>query len=562
MERAFRGLLLSVTLLIPALQLLGQDAYRTNFSRSAAQWTNVATWQRFDSLKKIWVTADHFPTYRDGLITIQAGDSVVVFGSDSTGMVIDEVVVSTGGALVFMNNNAGDIILNDGKGDDIVVNGRMHIGAGGALYGNGKIQVNADGAFTIKNTGRLTADLNNNGTMHWGSKGETGILFSGCHIINNATCTWMDGNVLMDSATTFINNGLMRIITANANLICASNKKLPAKITNKGTIINTGKDHMVDFQARVDNSGTIGGVGTVLFSGGANSGGVISPGTSPGHLTVGPGSLKSSTIHIEIATTGAIAGVNYDQLTVNSLEDLAGAIINITDQAADSINTEYTIINSIADGMGKYYPDVMVNAPGNLAVSFKGNSLVLTKIADEPLPVNWGGFKAVARENKVVLDWNTLMDQHTSYFLVEHSTNAINYAPVVRVEARHGDSGEAQYSYTFSGADVLKANYFRIKKVNIDGRSRSSAPRSVLFDKGKVVCFHSDYDPVNDELNLNIQADYLRTSLTDLAGKSLQEFSLLPGQHTVYMDTLPAGVYRLNVFVKGVMVETKQIVKR
>lgn len=562
MERAFRCLLLSVALLMSALQVFGQDAYRTNFSRSAAQWTNAETWQRYDSVKKTWVAADHFPTYRDGVITIQAGDSVVVFGSDTTGMIIDEVIVNAGGALVFMNNRTADIILNDGAGDDIVVNGRMHVGTGGALCGNGKIQVNADGLFTIRNTGRLTASLNNNGTMHWGSKGETGIVFSGSHIVNNATCIWMDGNILMDSATTFINNGLMRIITATGNLICASNKKLPAKIANKGTIINTGKDYTVDFQARMDNSGTIGGVGTFLFSGGANSNGIISPGTSPGHLTVGPGPLKSSTINIEIATTGAVAGINYDQLTIHSLEDLAGAIINITDQAADSVNTEYTIINSVADGKGKFYPDVMVNAPGNLAASFKGNRLVLTKIAADPLPVNWGGFKAVAHENKVVLDWNTLMDQHTSYFVIEHSTNAVTYAPVVRVEAKHGDSGEARYSYTFSGADVLKTNYFRIKKVSIDGKSRSSAPRSILFDKGKVVWFQSDYDPGNYELKLNIQTEYLRACLTDPEGKSLQEFTLQPGQHTVYMDSLPDGVYRLNVFVKGVMVDTKQMVKQ
>jgi len=559
MKRAFRSLLLSVILLMPALHFFAQDAYRTNFSANAAHWTNAEIWQRFDAEKKAWVAADHYPTYHDGTITIQAGDSVVV---DTARMIIDEVIIEAGGALVFMKNKAGDIILNDGQGDDIIVNGRMYIGTGGALHGNGRIQVNAEGIFTIRNTGRLAAALNNDGTMYWGSEGETGILFSGSHIVNNATCTWMHGNIAMDSSATFINNGLMRIAAATGNLICAGNKKLPAKITNKGTIINTGKDHTVDFQVKVDNNGTIGGVGTFLFSGGTNSGGVISPGTSPGHLTVGPGKLKFSTINIEIATTGAIAGVNYDQLTVNSLEDLAGTTINITGQAADSVNTEYTIINAMAGNVIRSYPEVIVNAPSNLAVSFKENRLVLTKIATDPLPVSWGGFKVVAHENKAILNWNTLLDQHTSYFLIEHSTNAITYAPVARIDARHGESGETQYSYTFSGVDVLKTNYFRIRKVNNDGKGRSSAARSIMFDKGRVVGFQSDYDPENDELNLNIQTEHLRAYLTDTAGKLLYEFALQPGQHTVYTDTLPAGVYRMNVFVKGVMVEAKQIVKR
>ncbi|MGN6293308.1 MAG: hypothetical protein ACTHMV_11245 [Chitinophagaceae bacterium] len=559
MKRAFRYLLLSVILLISVQDFFAQDAYRTNFSTNAAQWTNTEIWQRFDPIKKAWVAADHYPAYQDGTITIQAGDSVVMYGSDTARMIIDEVIIEAGGALTFMSK--GDIILNDGKGDAIIVNGRMHIGTGGALRGNGRVQINAEGAFTIKNGGLLAAAVNNKGTMYWGSTGETGILFSGCHIVNDATCVWVNGNIIMDSSATFINNGLMRIMATTGNLVCAGNKRLPAKITNKGTIINTGKDHTVDFQVKVDNNGTIGGVGTFLFSGGANSGGVISPGASPGHLTVGPGKLRSSTINIEIATTGAVAGVNYDQLTVNSLEDLAGATINITDQAADSINTEYTIINTMPGNTVKSYPEVVVNAPSNLAISFKGNRLVLTKIAADPLPVSWGGFKVVAHENKAVLNWNTLLDQHTSYFLIEYSTNAITYAPVARIDARHGESGEAQYNYTFSGIDVFKTNYFRIKKVNKDGRSRSSAPRNIMFDKGRVVGFQSDYNPENDELNLNIQTEHLRTYLTDTAGNLLYEFSLQPGQYTVYMDALPAGVYRMNVSVKGVMVEAKQMVK-
>jgi len=559
MKRAFRCLLLSVILSIPALDFFAQDAYRTNFSTNAAQWTNTEIWQRFDPIKKTWIAADHYPTYLDGIITIQAGDSVVIHGSDTARMIIDEVVVEAGGSLTFMNKGA--IILNDGAGDDMIVNGRMHIGPGGTLRGNGRIQINAGGAFSIKNTGLLGVALNNNGTMYWGSAGEAGILLSGCHIVNNATCIWMNGNITMDSSATMINNGLMRIVATASNLLCTGNKKLPAKITNKGTIINTGKDHTVDFQVKVDNNGTIGGVGTFLFSGGSNRGGIISPGASPGHLTVGPGKLRSSIINIEIATTGAIAGVNYDQLTVNSLEDLAGATINITDQAADSINTEYTIINAMPGNTIRSYPEVVVNAPSNLAISFKGNRLVLTKIAADPLPVSWGGFKVVARENKAVLNWNTLLDQHTSYFLIEHSTNAITYAPVARIDARHGESGETQYSYTFPGVDIFKTNYFRIKRVSDDGKSRSSAPRNIMFDKGRVIGFQSDYNPESDELNLNIQTEYLRAYLADTAGKLLYEFSLQPGQHTVYMDALPAGVYRMNVSVKGVMVEAKQIVK-
>jgi FlaG/FlaF family flagellin (archaellin) len=562
MKRAFFCLLLPAILLVSSPHLFAQDAYRTNFSAKAAQWTNAANWQRFDSLKKTWIAADHFPTYLDGVITIQAGDSIQIFGAGSSLLTIDQVIVNAGGVLVFNHNQPGYIILNDGDGDDITVNGKMYVETDGVLRGTGKIQVNDGALFTVRSTGHITAAINNNGKMYWGANGQTAGVFSGCHIVNNDSCTWIGGNTFMDSATTFINNGMMWINATAGNLVCANNNALPAKIINKGTIINTGRDHTVDFHVKVDNSGTIGGVGTFLFSGGVNSAGILSPGASPGHLTVGPGSLRSSSINIEIATNGAIAGVNYDQLTVHSLQDLAGTTINVTDVADDSVNTEYTIINAVTVTPGKPYPIIMINAPGNLSASFKGNKLVLTKISAHALPVSWGGFRAVVKGNKVVLEWSTAMNKQTAHFVVEHSINGISYTPLTNITAQHGDSGLAQYGYTFSGADMLKTNYFRVKQVNTNGRSGYSIPRSVRFDKGVVVPLETVVDLANNELQFNVQTENLWVHLNDQDGKSLQQFAFQPGQHDVFIDSLPAGMYRVNIFVKDVMVEAKQFVKQ
>lgn len=562
MKRAFLCLLLSVILILSFAHLFAQDAYRTNFSAKAAQWTTVSNWQRFDPIKKIWIAADHFPNYLDGVITIQAGDSIQIFGAGSSMLTIDQVIVEAGGVLVINHNQPGNIILHDGDGDDIVVNGKMYVEKDGVLHGAGKIQVNDGGLFTIRSTGRLTASVNNDGRMHWGATGQMAGVFSGCHIVNNDSCIWTGGNTFMDSATTFINNGMMWVNAASGNMVCANSKALPAKIINKGSIINTGKDHTVDFQVKVDNNGTIGGVGTFLFSGGVNSAGILSPGASPGHLTVGPGSLRSSSINIEIATRGAIAGVNYDQLTIHSLQDLTGATINVTDVADDSVNTEYTIITAVTAAPGKPYPDVMVNAPGNLSASFKNNKLVLTKISAYALPVSWGGFRAVAKGNKVELEWSTAKNRQTAHFVLEHSTNGISYTPVANITAQPGDAGLAQYGYTFAGADLLKTNYFRVKQVTANGRSGCSIPRTVRFDKGVIVPFETVVDLANSELQFNVQTEHLRVFLNDQDGKTLQQFAFQPGQHDIYIDSLPAGVYRINTFVKDVMVEAKQFVKQ
>ncbi|MCG2613253.1 hypothetical protein LZZ85_03140 [Terrimonas sp. NA20] len=563
MKKAILALLFTGIVLVPAFQVFAQDAYRTHTAGKVSQWTDVAIWQRYDPDQKAWLSAERFPASADGVITIQTGDSVIISGIAAARLSIDQVVIDQNASLVLMQNENSAVKLNDGDGDDITIRGRMYIGAEGMLRGEGKIQVTETGVFSLRDNGLLSASLSNNGTIHLGGQGNGAGSFAACQIVNNKTCRWIDGQLMMDSATVFTNNGLFQINAVAGDLICNGNKKHPARIINKGAIINVGKEHVVEFRVKVENSGTIGGVGTFVFSGGANSGGVISPGASPGHLTLGKGIPASPVINIEIATTGAVAGVNYDQLTVPSLSDLADATINVTNTAADSVNTEYTIINAKALQLekGKSYPQLTVHAPSNFSYSFKGNRLVLVKIAKDPLEITWGGFRAFANGKDVMLHWNTVADTRTSHFLIEHSTDGVTYNQVNKVEVKRGATGEVNYDLTFTGADLFRTNYFRVKQVNKDGRTGCSVARSVRYDRGTVSSFQFDTNLENEELLLNIQAKNVTAAITDITGKSLHEFALQPGQHSVYVEILPAGAYRFNFYVKGVMVETKQFVK-
>jgi hypothetical protein len=563
MNKAFSRLLLTGISVASAFQVFAQDAYRTNSTGKASQWTDASTWQRFDAAKKTWVTAERFPTSNDGVVTILQGDSVIISGDASARLSIDQVVIDQRAALVLKQNEYGAVKLNDGEGDDITVKGRMYIDADGVLHGEGKIQVSETGSFSLRNNGSLTASLSNNGIVFFGEQGLAAGTLAGCHIVNNKTCIWIDGALMMDSATVFTNNGLFKVNTAGNELLCNGSKKNPARIVNKGVIMNVGKEHSVEFRVKVENSGTIGGVGTFVFSAGTNNGGVISPGASPGHLTLDKGIPTSPIINIEIATAGAVPGVNYDQLTVPSLTDLAGATINVTNAATDSVNTEYTIINAKALRLekGKAYPDFIINAPSNFSSSFKDNRFVLLKTAKEALDITWGGFRAVSEGKNVLLHWNTVADPRTSHFFIEHSIDGVSYSQVSRVEVKRGETGEVNYHFTYAGADLFRVNYFRVKQVNADGRTGCSVARSIRFDRGVVTSFLVDTDQEKEELLLNIQSKNVKVVLNSMEGKALHEFSLQPGQHTVYMDVLPAGAYRLNFFVKDALVETKQFMK-
>jgi hypothetical protein len=561
MRLNLQRLLLFAVLSVAALNLSAQDAYRTNFTTAVAQWTTVASWQRFDSGTNTWVAASHFPTYLDGVITIQAGDSLQMSGPTSADVTLDQVVVEAGGILVFFNNQSGTVNLIDGPGDgDIIVNGKLYIGTSGSLTAYAKILVNDGALFTVRNTGLLArAYLVNNGTMHWGANGQNAGVFAGCAIENNNTCIWINGNTRMTGCS-FINNGIMWITPTTGNIIWYGDNFDIA--TNNGTIVNTGGTYTVNFQIRIDNNGILGGVGTLNFANGVNTRGTISPGFSPGHLTVNSIILENATLNIEIATTGAVAGVNYDQLTVIGAASLYGLTINVTNTANDPVNTQYNIITSTTGIVNANSPYPIINVPNNFTAAFTGSALVLTKIAMLSLPVTWGKFDAVAQGNKVLLDWTTMMEQNTSHFVIEHSTNASTFTPVANIEAQENSAYESRYKYIFAGSDLSKTNYFRIKQVDLDGKHTYSATRSVRFDQGKLVTLQAYPNPVTDVLQLNIQTENVQALLTDLSGKTIQQLTLQPGQHSLNMQSLPKGIYQLSFFIKGVRVETKKIIKQ
>lgn len=615
MKTNFTRLLLFTALFFTVLQASSQAVgdYRTNVTDGlASQWTTVATWQRFDG--STWVAAAAIPTSADGVITIQTGDTIQLSGATSN-ISIDEVVVEPGAMFVIFSNSSGAVTIANGAGNDIIVNGRFYIAGNGITTGTGTIQVNAGGLFTLRSNGILGAPVTNDGQINLGAAGQSAGTILSTTVTNNAGgyCLWIDGNANLSTGASFINNGVLEIKTiattplpipqwnntSGPNTIINNgtiNKTSPTRtviatsftnsstgvvnvntggatltfsnstagtISNAGTLLTAGGDTLAF--ANLTNSGSITGTGVYNFTttSGTNTG-IISPGTSPGTLTVGASAItsKSPAINIELASDGAVQGTNYDHLIVPTAVNITGATLNVTNSttAADIVGTTYTILTTTAGTITG--PFATVNKPTNFSVTYNANSVVLTKTAIFPLPVAWGEFKALAQGSKVLLDWTTLMEENTSHFVIEHSTTGNTFTPVANVEARGNSTYEANYKYTFASPDLTKANYFRIKQVDLDGKSTYSVTRSVKFDKGQVVAIQAYPNPVKDVLTLNIQRENIQVLLADQTGKTIQRLNVQPGQHSINMQSLPTGIYQLAVFEKGVRIETKQIMKQ
>lgn len=570
MKTNFTRLLLFAALFFTVLQASAQSVgdFRTNFVTASGAWTPSATvsnWERFDGTTWVAMPVASYPTSADGVITIQAGDSVTLSGGASS-MSIDQVVIEPGAVLAIFSNIAGAVTVANGAGDDITVNGRLYVAGGANTTGPGNIHVNAGGLFTLRNTGVLGVSVTNDGQMNLGAAGVSAGTILSTTVTNNvgATCIWIDGIANLSTGASFVNNGNFYATQLSTATVNWNNTGSGNSIINTGSMLNMTTNTM-NIVPSVTNTGTIGGTGTYLFTTFPTNTGIISPGLSPGTLSVSAVAItgKAPAINIELATDGAVQGTNYDHLIVPTAVNITGATLNVTNTTtiADPVNTTYTILTTTAGNITG--PFAAVNGlTSNYTVTYNANSVVLTKIALFPLPVTWGEFKALAQGSKVLLDWTTLMEENTSHFVVEHSTSGSTFTPIANVEARGNSTYEANYKYTFASPDLTKANYFRIKQVDLDGKSTYSVTRSVKFDKGQVVAIQAYPNPVKDVLTLNIQRENIQVLLADQTGKTIQRLNVQPGQHSINMQSLPSGIYQLAVFEKGVRIETKQIMKQ
>ncbi len=528
--------------------------YRSNVAGPVGQWEVLSTWQTFDGSD--WVAATSIPDAGDGVITIQAGDSVLLT-ADRT---IDQVVVDNGGVLAIFHPSAGEtatITLNDGgNGDDIIVNGRLYIGVRGFLSGDGAVQVNPAGSLRVRGGGHLAVTTENAGELEF----RDGAFIDDTEVTNTGNVLWISGNITCTNAT--INNegvfsiGLAAIALMN-NTGSAFNN-LPAGIVE--VIGSAGALISVPF----DNAGTVRGTNELFFQNVAANTGIIAPGTSPGILTLNPAMLnnRATEVVIEVSSTGNVPGTDYDQLVISSLPgpsfvSLASATLTVTGQTDDPVSTEYTILTRVgaSEFTGNF---ASINIPSNYNISYTATAVTLTKMS--VLPLTWGSFTLGESRGNIILNWSTFHESNTSHFDIEHSSDGKNFTPGGTIPANGHTTGMTNYSFTYSPATGETGFFFRIKQVDLDGKSSYSPTRSIRLSSSRLIQVYPN--PSHGLLNLNIIADNSRVMLYDLAGRTVRSTKFNRGVQQLDISDLPAGVYQVSVVSNSQIQFSRRIVKQ
>lgn len=95
-----------------------------------------------------------------------------------------------------------------------------------------------------------------------------------------------------------------------------------------------------------------------------------------------------------------------------------------------------------------------------------------------PLPIKLLSFEAHVSSSGVNISWVTATEENNHYFVIQRSTDASNYVNIASVSGAGNSVVELSYNY-FDATAPTGVVYYRLKQVDIDGKSETFDPVAV-----------------------------------------------------------------------------------
>src|SRR3954464_577887 len=175
------------------------------------------------------------------------------------------------------------------------------------------------------------------------------------------------------------------------------------------------------------------------------------------------------------------------------------------------------------------------------------------------LPLVMSAFKAILTDNKVTLSWTTGIEKRISHFVVERSTDGIEYKEAALVFAVTNSSVKQNYSFTDVVSIYSKGVlYYRIKIVDANGRFQNSAGKLIrVGDAANVTKVETYPNPVVHEVRITIPSSWqnqtVRYEIYNYSGRLVKGMTSSNANQTEVMnlDECIAGLYIIKAYTRS-----------
>ncbi|RYY50966.1 MAG: hypothetical protein EOO06_02015 [Chitinophagaceae bacterium] len=239
---------------------------------------------------------------------------------------------------------------------------------------------------------------------------------------------------------------------------------------------------------------------------------------------------------------------DWKESSASDVNSLSGVAISYVDPASDL----HLVANANAAVEGKGTPIATVTAD----IDNQVRDLLLPDIgADEIftlVPVRMAFFRGQKQASKNLLEWKASSSSASVQFIIERSTNGVNFEAIGSISA----SSFTQLFSFYDMAPVAGKNYYRLTMIEDDG-SRSYSSSILLVADAPVFAAKVQPGLINNGMaNLYIQSvrkGQLLVSITDAVGRQVlsKQLDVQPGSGTypLYLPAAAKGVYY--VVIKG-----------
>ena len=218
----------------------------------------------------------------------------------------------------------------------------------------------------------------------------------------------------------------------------------------------------------------------------------------------------------------------------------------------DATGATATLLTQTANGAANGVRFINVNTPGFSSFFIHANN--------NPLVIKLGKIAAVNLGNDNRVDWNTVSEEVSDRFELEHSVDGRNFEKIADVKA----IGEpSTYSYLDKNA-VKGINYYRLKMIDITNEFAYSPVVSAIVKGENVFVVEAFPNPVKDLLYIRTtgtQGMNAQIHITDISGKLLQQKTVNSNATEIDMKPFASGVYFIK-YVDDIHSETIRISKQ
>jgi photosystem II stability/assembly factor-like uncharacterized protein len=191
----------------------------------------------------------------------------------------------------------------------------------------------------------------------------------------------------------------------------------------------------------------------------------------------------------------------------------------------------------------KYFSAVEYVAASNI-VRFAtfGRGVWDFQITSQPLPVNYASFDAKEIEDhKVGINWVTASEKDLTNFIVEKSSNGVDFVPLTTVKALNMASS---YSVVDKNPLLNGINYYRIKSNNLLNRAEYTQIKSVIIQsKPALAQVYPTAIHLGMPITVNLQAENCSFFLYDLQGRSILQEPLTATSNQFLLPVFSSGTY-------------------